>query len=93
MIVYDCASAGVFWNDFVIAQTLRINPMEARPDAMILCDPAIPSGTFASGGSFNALPGADAFDDLLDKIGPKRREKEKHREIFDFTVLWASLII
>lgn len=61
-------SLGVLWNRDFIAETLEIDKIDAKPNAMILSYPVITSGEFAHKGSFDSLLGENANEEEREKI-------------------------
>lgn len=61
-------SLGVLWNRDFISETLEINKVDAKPNAMILSYPVITSGEFAHKGSFDNLLGDNANEEEREKL-------------------------
>lgn len=71
------ASLGVFWDEPFIRETLGLKENENKPNAMILGYPVITSGDFANRGSFDALIGEDAPNELIEKMSLEKQVSKK----------------
>ena len=65
--------AGLLWNEPFIADTLKIEKRDNRPDGMILCYSVITSGEKAHRDSFDALLGKNADQQVLAKLSLENR--------------------
>lgn len=61
-------SLGVLWDREFISETLKVNKMDIKPNAMILSYPVITSGEFSHRGSFDCLLGEDASEEEREKL-------------------------
>ena len=66
-------SLGVFWHEPFISDTLGVGAQEIRPDVMLLGYPVITSGVYAHRGSFDALLGKDAPQELVERFSLEKR--------------------
>ena len=72
------ASLGVRWHEAFLAEMLKAQPRELRPDGMILCYPVITGGAFTHAGSMKNLTGEEdpskwecqSLENLVDEQTP-----------------------
>ena len=82
-----CAGmAGTLWAEPIVAEKLGVEPLAARPDAMVLCYPVISGGEYAHRGSFDNLLGEDPSEALLHKTSLEYAVNETTPPTF----LWTS---
>jgi len=61
-------SLGVLWNRDFISETLGVNKIELKPNAMILSYPVITNGEFSHKGSFDCLLGENASEEEREEL-------------------------
>ncbi|MBQ2932041.1 MAG: prolyl oligopeptidase family serine peptidase [Clostridia bacterium] len=71
------ASISTLWNNPQIFTEEEIEEGLHKPDATILSYPVITSGEFREPGSFAALLGEDASDELMERLSLKKQVNEK----------------
>lgn len=70
---HAACSAGLFWQEGFVQETLGIQEGEDRPDGMVLCYPVITSGEYAHRGSFTCLLGEGPDPALLEKVSLEKQ--------------------
>lgn len=83
---HAACSAGLFWREEFVRETLGIGEREGRPDGMILCYPVITSGKYAHRGSFECLLGKNPSPALLEKVSLEKQVTEDAPQTF----LWHT---
>ncbi len=72
------ASVSTLWNDKDVTEKLNIKKRENRPDAVILSYPVITSDPkYSHAGSINSLAGADASEELIQKLSLEKQVTEE----------------